>query len=675
MNDESLPARQVHLDFHTSPLIPEVGARFDPERFAQQLVDAEVQSVTLFARCHHGHLYYDSKLNPERIHPHLCRQDLLRDQIEACHARGIRTPVYTTVQWDHYSAKKHRDWLLMDERGCAYGTAPLEPGFYRFLDVFHTGYRDFLRQHVKELMDLLPLDGLFFDIVQPRPSLAPHWLVAMTEHDLDPEDPAERLGFARQVVDDWKQEMTQWIQAQPSYDRQDFSIFYNAGHIGPADREAAPAYTHFELESLASGGWGYLHFPMTARYARTLGKPCLGMTGKFHGSWGEFHGYKNQAAQEFECFHMLALGCGCSIGDQLHPSGELDPVTYRLIGNVYERAKACEPWCRNAEPVADIGLLTTEPRKNIDADALETGGHRPPATLGALRMLQELHQQFDILDQSSDLSQYRLLILPDNLEVTDELSDKIQNFLSGGGSLLASGSSGLGDSDPAFAAEVLGLKDRGLSCFGTDFLRPGPMMLECLEDTAYVMYKRAREIEVLAGTERLAEIEHPYFDRTWEHFCSHLHAPSLGATASAGITQRGSCIYFAHPVFTEYHASAPLWCKQLVRSALRRLIGPGSVSTSGPSTLLAMLNHQPSRSRYVLHLLHYIPERRGATFDTIEDIIPLHDLEFELRLEPAVKAVRRVPEDEEIAPESVESGVARFRLPKLHGQQMLEIAY
>src|SRR5690606_3480483 len=107
----------------------------------------------------------------------------------------------------------------------------------------------------------------------------------------------------------------------------DCTIFYNAGNVGPADRGTFETQTHLELESLPSGGWGYMHFPVAQRYARTSGKRTLGMTGKFHLAWGDFHAYKNPAALQFECFHMLALGAGCSIGDQLHPRGALDPPT------------------------------------------------------------------------------------------------------------------------------------------------------------------------------------------------------------------------------------------------------------------------------------------------------------------------------------------------------------
>ena len=352
--EDYLRFRQMHLDFHTSEAIEGIGVAFDPEEFAATLDKARVNSVTAFARCHHGYIYYDSKLHPERVHPHLARKNLLVEQIEACHRRGIRVPIYTTVQWDEYTADCHRDWLMIDSEGREFGTKPFDPGFYRFLDVFHPGYRQFLFDHVREIFNTMPVDGLFFDIVQNRPSLAKHWLDAMDDAGLDPEDEGDRQRFAARVHDEWALEMTEFVrQFSP-----DCTLFYNSGHVGPRHRAASPAYSHYELESLPSGGWGYLHFPQTMRYARGLGKDCLGMTGKFHTSWGDFHSFKNPAALEFECFQMLSLGARCSVGDQLHPSGKIDAATYELIGGVYRQVEAKEPWCVGAEPLCEIGVLT-----------------------------------------------------------------------------------------------------------------------------------------------------------------------------------------------------------------------------------------------------------------------------------------------------------------------------
>src|ERR1700677_5077335 len=103
-------SRQVHLDFHTSPAIPDIGRDFDARHFAATMKKAHVNSVTLFAKCHHGHLYYNTA-RPER-HPGLKKGfGLLEKQIEALKREGIRTPIYLSVQCDEYAANTHPEWV------------------------------------------------------------------------------------------------------------------------------------------------------------------------------------------------------------------------------------------------------------------------------------------------------------------------------------------------------------------------------------------------------------------------------------------------------------------------------------------------------------------------------------------------------------------------------------
>ena len=64
-----IPTRQVHLDFHTSELIPDVGARFDKAQFQQALRLGNLNSITVFAKCHHGWCYYPTAVG--RVHPTL----------------------------------------------------------------------------------------------------------------------------------------------------------------------------------------------------------------------------------------------------------------------------------------------------------------------------------------------------------------------------------------------------------------------------------------------------------------------------------------------------------------------------------------------------------------------------------------------------------------------------
>ena len=170
-------------------------------------------SVTCFARCHHGYIYYDTQVNPERRHPHLQR-NLLAEQIEACHRRDIRVPIYTTVQWDHFTAEQHPEWLALDADGKVQGTPPYEAGFYRNLCV-NSPYFDFLTAHVQEILETFPVDGFFFDIVNPLDDSSRWTRDAMQASGLDPADRAARVKYGRTVMDDFKHEPDRscaWLQ-------------------------------------------------------------------------------------------------------------------------------------------------------------------------------------------------------------------------------------------------------------------------------------------------------------------------------------------------------------------------------------------------------------------------------------------------------------------------------
>ena len=91
---------------------------------------------------------------------------------------------------------------------------------------------------------------------------------------------------------------------------------------------------------------------------------------------------------------------------------------------------------------------------------------------------------------------------------------------------------------------------------------------------------------------------------------------------------------------------------------------------AGPSTLLTAVNGQEKERRWVVHLLHYVPERRGRDFDVIEDVIPVSDVGVSLRAPGTVRAVRAVPQGADL-PFEQEGGRVTCVLPRLEGHQML----
>ena len=674
MPSDTLPYRQIHLDFHTSPLIPDVGADFDADRFAGTLADAGVDSVTCFARCHHGMLYYPSKKHPHLIHPTLKVPDLLNQQIDACHKRGIQVPIYTTVQWDHWFSTNHPEYLCINKEGAQYFHDPLHPGFYFNLDVGHPGYAAFLKEHIDDLFDCVRpeagIDGIFLDITPPRVNYRPRALEEMKAMGLDPAKDEDVEKHALHVNAEWKKDMFAHIKRHAP----DARVFFNQGHVGPDIRPTLDSNTHLELESLPSGGWGYNHFPISQTYARTLGKPTLGMTGKFHTSWGDFGSYKNPPALEFECFRTVAMGAACSVGDQLPPRGELDPQTYRLISPVYNAIKDREAWVKDAAAVTEIAVLTPEAFEAEEGEHVAQFAKQPDTVMGVVLMLTELHEQFDLVDPARDLAAggYKVLILPDEVPATEEVIAQVRAFVDAGGTLLSTGSAGRlpGTED---AAAFLPVDFKGPGAFSPDYLRPGDLAdgpAGSLSDSPHVMYERGHHVEPRAGAGVLAETEEPYFNRTWDAFSSHRHTPPSGKRGMPAAVGDATKIHLAHPVFKQYRLNAPLWCKVIVGNALAKLRNgrPPLLRVDGPSTVTTAVTEKDGR--HTVHLLNYIHQRRGDEFDTIEDVIPIHDLTVHVRTDATTATLQ--PENATLDATAAD-GVLTVQLPKLGGYAMIEL--
>ena len=647
--------RQVHLDFHTSEKITGIGSEFNADEFVHTLKRAHVNSVTLFSRCHHGWIYHETRF-PNK-HPHLTC-DLLALQIEACHQHDIRCPIYITVGWDEYMARAHPEWLEVDANGKRSGPPPLQPGWHKHC--FASPYIDYVIEQTDEVLQRFgdEVDGIFFDIIFQNEVFSVWALEEFERQHWDPADPKAQQAMRDLLVNRTKERLASAVRAR----NKQCSIFFNAGHINPSIRPSLHTYTHLELESLPSGGWGYAHFPITMRYARTLGLDCLGMTGKFAVSWGHFNSYKPRAALEYECFQMLALGAKCSIGDQLHPTGKLDPATYDLIGSVYARVEEREEWCAGAEPITEVGVFHVE--------VLHPQHVRiPPANLGAYRILQEGRHQFDLIDGECDWSRYRVVILPDEVVLNDALAQKVRAYLDAGGALLCTGRSGLREDGSGFALNHFPAVYEGELPYSPDFVRVLGALAEGIADTQYVMYLRGQKVSPAEGAEVLAEIWEPYFNRAYQHFCSHAHTPVARRSELPAALRKGQVVYLTHPVFSTFAQYGMPFYKQLVLNALKMLLPNPLVIADAPSTLQVTWNRQSAHRRSVVHLLHYIPERRTLAADYLEDVIPLSSIPLRLRTSTP-KRVYLAPQREEV-PFQTDGEYLSLTVPEVRGHQMM----
>ncbi len=600
--------RQIHLDFHTSEHIPNVGAEFDPEDFVATLKAAHVDSITVFAKCHHGWSYYPTEVG--HPHPNLARADLLGEMVKALAAANIDYPIYITVQWDELSARAHPEWRVLSASNHYYreladdvsAARQLSPAWHT-LCLNHAPLRQQILAQAREVATRYRPPGLFFDIVMATDCVCSACIERMLALGLDPENAAHRRLNDEAVNEQFRKETSEALFAEFP----ELRVFYNCGHIDKVGKERFKHYTHLELESLPTGGWGYDHFPTNARYAATLGFDFLGQTGKFHTSWGEFGGFKQSQAIEYETAQMVSLGAKCLVGDQLHPSGAINHDTYKSIAAAYDRIQKLEPFLIDARQVSEIAILSAEHMH-------PAGGRNHPSDDGAVQMLLELKQPFDVINREARFEDYRLIILPDVIRLDSALAARFERFVANGGKLLLSWQSGLSEADASgeFLVDVGVRRGAQPIAFDPSYIRAIPSLDAQLSESAFVMYDAAETVSATTA-DVLAEIYPPYFNRSYKHFSSHQHAPDdITATPlGAAVTIREGVAYVAYPIFRLYRAVGQPFYKYIVRGLLDRLLPTVLLRTDLPSAGRATLTRQTDQNRHVLHLLYGAPQIRG----------------------------------------------------------------
>ena len=656
---DTLRFRHIHLDFHTSEAIPGVGKDWDKAHFQDMLRLGRVNSINIFAKCHHGWCYYPTHVPGSETHPTL-KIDLLGAMIDACHEIDVKCPAYISVGLDEKAARRHSDWLRRMPDGSTSWVGWMQAGYHEFC--LRSPYLDYVIAQIEEVVRNYDVDGVWLDIVGVKDCCCQTCVAEMRRQGQDPRDPKAQRALARDTYLTYARLTNAAIRAIKPH----VTICHNHGHITRGDRELAEVNTHLELESLPTGGWGYDHFPLSARYVHGLGMEFLGMTGKFHTSWGEFGGFKHPNALRYEAALALANGAKICVGDQMHPYGRLDPATYKLVGSAFAEVEAREPWCHDVTSAADVGVLTME--AFVGTSSLHDAGS--VARLidpGAVRVLQEGKILYDVIDPDADFSRYAVLILPDAIPVNAALEAKLKAYLASGGRILASGASALDPRRQEFVLDF-GVRYSGETPFSPEYMIPR-FPLAHWDTAAFVIYCPMKDIQATTASV-LADRQDPFFNRDYLHFSSHQHTPNTQVNAGPAMVRTANTVYIAFDAFRQYAEHGQNVLRDIILHGIRELLPHPTLTTSLPAQGIQSVMRQKSPERTVVHLLYAAPVRRGTKIEVIEDLVPIRDTSIALRVQRPPKKVYLAPQNQPL-PFTVEDGVVRTTVSEFTCHQMV----
>ena len=646
MSNKQFSKRAIHLDFHTMPGVYDVGSDFDADEFVQTLETAGVDYITVFARCNLGFAYYPTKIGT--VHPSL-QIDLLGEIIKACHAKNIKVAAYFNAGIDHEHALRHREWCRVNKEGQVYMFHVKGYGFRN--PCLNTGYKAHLISMIDEVLNNYSVDGIFLDCFDLSPCYGVECIDNMNKLGMDVFDDDEVQRHTQIITDRFIENVKSTVKAKGK----EINIYFNGI---PYCKQP----THIELEILPTGGWGYDYLPSAVRYARTLDKPFFVMTGRVHRSWGDVGGIRTEHSMLFDCYNAIANGGTCSIGDHMHPRGRLEPEVYELIQRVYNQIAKMDPWTEDATALAEIAVF------DPNALTLKKVPMFPDYVCGASRMLSELNYQFDVVDEEQDFSGYRVIVLPDEVLISDVLKEKLRDFLQEGGSIISSAFSGLDPEKEGFALPEYKLNYEGAEPYNVSFFRVLDEVAVDIPEIPNAIYEPGIAMTAQKDTEILAKLYKPYFNKyEWDWYHENLYIPPEKEIERPALTRFNNIFHFSFPLFGSYYKHAVVVYKYLLRNCLEKQL-PNPMVKVGNFPSFGQVTVTQKEDARIVHFLTYLPELRGEA-QMIEEPIQVRNIELSLRKDnQTVSNVYLAPSRTKI-PYQIKGDYIQVTLPEVNGYQ------
>ena len=601
------PKYCLFYDNHTMKAIPDVGVNFNADAFTDRLKRCGVDYLIFHARCNQGLAYYDTQIGTK--HPSLT-YDLFGKLSEACQQKGIALTAYFNAGISSEEGLHHREWttLYFDGRSLR------EPRFTPHVRTmcYNSGYRDHLIAMVKEVVTNYPVAGLMIDCLISYPCVCPVCVKAMKEKDIDWSDIHAVTCFS----EDSAVSLASDIADAARKINPDLLISNNY----PGYEKLYGINNYYDVVCLPASD-GYEFLPVMAHYVRTLGdKPVLNMTGRFY-DWGDFGGLLPEEAIHSELLYGLANGMRPNIGGHFHPRGDLETAVLDRIEKIYTCLQTKEEWFNDAKPVTKIAIVYPKNIQNLRSDT---------ELRSAVRMLSELKQQFDVVTLFSDWSKYSVLIFPDNVLFTEEITRRVKAHLDAGKFVISTGISGLNTQMSGFALE----KEWGIRFKGESDCNPAYFTVEKrfnagLPDMPLSLYSQGIDVQALPGTKVEAQIMKPYQNRAWDGDYAIFYNPPQQVTGQPALTMNDHVAHFSHRIFAGYYEKASVELRRLFSNVLQEFNQKPVIKTENLPAFARVFVTEQSNRRMV-HLFAFLPEMRGKT-PIIEEGIELSNVKIMLK--------------------------------------------
>ena len=566
--------------------------------------DAGAESMMLYSQDHWGYALYASDAAVR--HPHL-KDDFFGREVALARKLGMSVVCYYSLQFNNQAVLKHPDWGWVDRGG-------QQQKMRWLIACLDTPYRQYVLGMMNELFARYELDELFLDIFGIQFGAfhsgrqEPFCFCRHTEEAWNRDHPGDpyRAGF--ETRDGWEQRY-RWHQKRTMIDMLD---------------EIASAVRKHRPDSLISLNGGPEQFPdeIMQKVSFIYAEPLTSATGISLGSilmrgWGRpdyqagvfsREGYLDTYAGQLprvKADALLVQNARVFIVGNAPVIGGLDGEGFSkrwfdVARETWADVRNVDSLLEGAEPVLSTAVLYSQQTREELAAEKRPQDFRS-SVLGALETMTYSGRPVESIPEfrlrPEELRRFELLVLPEVERITAEQSAAIREWVSEGGTLIATGKCGLVDDRHKLRenfplADVLGVdfegEDRKYAYDPEGNLKKG-VIQTYLESTGHRLTKSLAastvglsgpflKLKIRNGAEELFRYRLPMMVEDLAHYKWFNWGPpppgrQLGGTA--GVFNRyknGQSVYLGADLFHAVTTDKLFWTRQWIPALVRQLV-------------------------------------------------------------------------------------------------------
>jgi hypothetical protein len=169
------------------------------------------------------------------------------------------------------------------------------------------------------------------------------------------------------------------------------------------------------------------------------------------------------------------------------------------------------------------------------------------------------------------------------------------------------------------------------------------------------------------GSNVLCKVVEPYFERAYDHFCSHAQTPPDKESEYAAVVQKGNVITISYPIFSAYGKHASISYRKIIGNCIRRLLPEPLIRDNGPAHLETSVIKKARQT--IVHLISFYPQRK-TELEIVENPFPIVDMKLSVKIAKKPKRVFSAPKETDI-PFEYKNGRCEIKITFLDGHKMI----